>query len=389
MAFPLGEAISLEQLSTDPHPHLARLRAHEPVTWVPVLDGWLVTRRDLCVQVMRDADTFTVDDPRFSTAQVVGQSMLSLDGSEHRRHREPFAGALLYADVRERFSERVDREARRLAGNLASIGKAEIRRDLAGPLAVAVVSAALDLVGVEVRTVLSWYENIVADVDRLSRGEPATGAGLEAVAQLGHHVRLSSESRSGVLAGARNELTADEVVSNAAVMMFGGIETSEGMTTSLFWHLLTNPEQLQMVRDNRTLGRQAVEESLRLEPAAARVDRYSTKDVDLAGARIRKGDLVIVSLTAANRDPEAFSDPNRFDVLRPNARAHLAFAQGPHACIGIHLAKMETLAALGAVLDLWPAVRLEQISGGPTGLVFRKPHSLPVCWDPSTDSGRP
>jgi cytochrome P450 len=331
---------------------------------------------------MRDADTFTVDDPRFSTAQVVGPSMLSLDGSEHRRHREPFAGALLHADVRERFAERVTQEAWRLASNLAAIGKAEIRRDLAGPLAVAVVSAALDLVGVEVGTVLSWYENIVADVDRLSRGEPATGAGSEAVARLGHHVRLSSESRSGVLAGARSALTADETVSNAAVMMFGGIETSEGMTTSLFWHLLTNPEQLQMVRNDRSLGRQAVEESLRLEPAAARVDRYSTKEVDLAGAPIRKGDLVIVSLTAANRDPEAFSDPDRFDVRRPNARAHLAFAQGPHACIGIHLAKMETLAALGAVLDLWPAVRLGQISEGPTGLVFRKPHSLPVRWDP-------
>lgn len=389
MAFPLGGAISLEQLSTDPHPHLARLRAHEPVSWVPVLDGWLVTRRDLCVRVMRDADTFTVDDPRFSTAQVVGPSMLSLDGSEHRRHREPFAGALLHADVRERFAERVNAEAWRLASDLASVGKAEIRRDLAGPLAVAVVSTALDLVGVDVRTVLFWYENIVADVDRLSRGEPATGAGFEAVTQLGRHVRLSSEGRSGLLAGARSVLTADEVVSNAAVMMFGGIETSEGMTTTLFWHLLTNPEQLQMVRNDRSLGRQAVEESLRLEPAAARVDRYSTKDVDLVGAPIRKGDLVIVSLTAANRDPEAFSDPDRFDVRRPNARAHLAFAQGPHACIGIHLAKMETLAALGAVLDLWPAVRLDQISEGPTGLVFRKPRSLPVRWDTSTDSNRP
>jgi cytochrome P450 len=389
MAFPLGGALSLEQLSTDPHPHLARLRAHEPVTWAPVLDGWLVTRRDLCVQVMRDADTFTVDDPRFSTAQVVGPSMLSLDGSEHRRHREPFAGGLSHADVREHFAERVNGEAWRLASNLASAGKAEIRRDLAGPLAVAVVSAALDLVGVEVRTMLFWYENIVADVDRLSRGEHATGAGVEAVAQLGRHVRLSSEGRSGLLAGARSTLTADEVISNAAVMMFGGIETSEGMTTSLFWHLLTNPEQLQLVRNDRSLGRQAVEESLRLEPAAARVDRYSTKDVDLAGAPIRKGHLVIVSLTAANRDPEAFSDPDRFDIRRPNARAHLAFAQGPHACIGIHLAKMETLAALGAVLDLWPAVRLDQISEGPTGLVFRKPHSLPVRWDTSSDSDRP
>ncbi|MGH8958433.1 MAG: cytochrome P450 [Acidimicrobiia bacterium] len=388
MAFPLGGATSLDQLSTDPHPHLARLRASEPVTWVPVLDGWLVTRRDLCVQVMRDAVTFTVDDPRFSTAQVVGPSMLSLDGSEHRRHREPFAGALLAAEVRERFADRVNEDAWRLARDLASAGKAEIRRDLAGPLAVAVVSAALDLVDVEVRTVLGWYENIVADVDRLSKGEAASGAGFNAVTQLGHHVRQSSESRSGLLAAARSALSAEEVISNAAVMMFGGIETSEGMTTSLFWHLLTNPEQLQMVRNDRSLGRQAVEESLRLEPAAARVDRYSTRDIDLAGAPIRKGDLVIVSLTAANRDPETFSDPDRFDIRRPNARAHLAFAQGPHACIGIHLAKMETLAALNSVLDLWPAVRLDQTNGGPTGLVFRKPQSLPVRWDTNTNSDR-
>lgn len=389
MAFPLGGAISLEDLATDPHPHLARLRAQEPVSWVPVLDGWLVTRRDLCVRVMRDPDTFTVDDPRFSTAQVVGPSMLSLDGSEHRRHREPFAGELLAASVRARFADPVNREARRLVSNLAPAGKAEIRRDLAGPLATAVVSAALDLDGVDVKTMLSWYENIVADVDLLSRGEPATGAGFEAVRQLGHHVRLSSEHGAGLLAGARSALSAEEVISNAAVMMFGGIETSEGMTTSLFWHLLTSPEQLQMVRNDRSLGRQAVEESLRLEPAAARVDRYSTRDVDLAGAPIRKGDLVIVSLTAANRDPGAFFDPDRFDVRRPNARAHLAFAQGPHACIGIHLAKLETLAALEAVLDLWPAVRLDQFSGGPTGLVFRKPHSAFVRWDPSTDSDRP
>jgi cytochrome P450 len=337
---------------------------------------------------MRDAETFTVDDPRFSTAQVVGPSMLSLDGPEHRRHRDPFAGALLHAQVRDRFTDRVSQEARRLCEGLAPIGRAEMRRDLAGPLAVAVVSAALDLVEVEVRTVLGWYEGIVGDVDRLSRGEAATGAGRDAVIQLGEQVSKSAASRTGLLAAARSQLTSQELISNAAVMMFGGIETSEGMTSSLFWHLLTNPEQLELVRKDRSLGRQAVEESLRLEPAAARVDRYSTKDVDLAGAPIRKGDLVIASLSAANRDPATFPDPDRFDVRRANARAHLAFAQGPHACIGIHLAKMETLAALDAVLDFWPAVRFDRRGEGPRGLVFRKPQSLPVQWDPNAGTGQ-
>jgi hypothetical protein len=89
--FPIGAAAGLEELERDPHALLARLREHEPVSWLPALDGWLVTRRDLAMAVMRDPETFTVDDPRFSTGQVVGSSMLTLDGEEHRRHREPFA----------------------------------------------------------------------------------------------------------------------------------------------------------------------------------------------------------------------------------------------------------------------------------------------------------
>ena len=163
-----------------------------------------------------------------------------------------------------------------------------------------------------------------------------------------------------MLAAATGTLAAAEIASNAAVMMFGGIETSEGMTTTLFWHLLTNPDQLAALRADRSLGANAVEESLRLEPAAARVDRYATDDVELAGATIRRGDLVIVSLTAANRDPATYPDPDRFDLARPNARAHLAFAQGPHACVGLHLARLETLSALDAALDGWPDLRLDR-----------------------------
>ena len=88
--FPVGEAITLADLDRDPHPWLARLRDTEPVSWLPALNGWLVTRHDLAVTVMRDSAAFTVDDPRFSRRRVVGPSMLSLDGAEHGRHRAPF-----------------------------------------------------------------------------------------------------------------------------------------------------------------------------------------------------------------------------------------------------------------------------------------------------------
>jgi cytochrome P450 len=202
------------------------------------------------------------------------------------------------------------------------------------------------------------------------------------VSALGRSVAGTIEGGTGVLAQATATLTSDEVVSNAAVMMFGGIETSEGMTTTLFWHLLTNPDQLAALRADRSLGINAVEESLRLEPAAARVDRYATTDTELGGASIRRGDLVIVSLTAANRDPATFPGPESFVIARANAKSHLAFAQGPHACVGIHLARLETQSALDAVLDGWPGIRIDAGSTPPGGVIFRKPRSLPVRWEP-------
>jgi len=376
-----GESLTLELLDDDPYDALDRLRAHEPVAWVPALGGWLVTRRDLCIEVMRDAGRFTVDDPRFSTARVVGPSMLSLDGAEHRRHRDPFASAFRKPEVMARFAERVAAEARRLVDGLAPDGRAEIRRDLAGPLAVRVVAAALDLLDAEPGALLDWYDEIVAAVDRVSAGGEVGPAARDAVGALGRHVAGTIERGDGVLAAATATLAPAEVVSNAAVMLFGGIETSEGMTTSLFWHLLTHADQLTLLRADRSLGSNAVEESLRLEPAAARVDRYATTDTELAGVDIRQGDLVIVSLTAANRDPAMFPDPNAFDLTRPDAKSHLAFAQGPHACVGLHLARLETQAALDAALDGWPGLRLDGGSTPPTGVIFRKPRSLRVRWE--------
>jgi cytochrome P450 len=377
----LGADITLAELDAEPYDVLATLREPEPVAWVPVLDGWLVTRRDLCIEVMRDAERFTVDDPRFSTARVVGPSMLSLDGDEHRRHRDPFAAAFRRPQVMEQFADRVHAEALALIDGLRPRGRAEIRRDLAGPLAVRVVATALELLDVEPSVVLGWYDEIVGAVDRVSAGGEIGERAPAAVAALDSHVGGTIDHGSGVLADATATLSRREIVSNAAVMMFGGIETSEGMTTSLFWHVLTTPGALEAVQAEPALVTNAVEESLRLEPAAGRVDRYATVDVELGGSTIRRGDLVIVSLTAANRDPATFPDPDRFDLRRENARTHLAFAQGPHACVGLHLARLETQVALEIALERWPGLRIDDGATPPTGVVFRKPRSLPVRWD--------
>src|SRR5947207_5395668 len=109
-SFPVGAAASLAELDFDPHALLSRLREREPVSWLPALGCWLITRRDLALQAMRDPTTFTVDDPRFSTGRVVGPSMLTRDGSAHARHREPFARSFRLGDVRTRFTTLVEAE---------------------------------------------------------------------------------------------------------------------------------------------------------------------------------------------------------------------------------------------------------------------------------------
>ncbi|MBX7550951.1 cytochrome P450 [Streptomyces sp. tea 10] len=384
--FPLGSATTLTDLTDDPHPRLALLRAHEPVSWLPVLGGWLVTRRDLALRVMRDAATFTVDDPRFSTAQVVGPSMLSVEGAEHKRHRAPFADPFRAQDVHDRFTGFVEQEAARLVAGIRPRGSAELRREVAGPLAVAVVAESLGLVGAAAEEVLTWYDAIVSAVSDLTAGRPANPAGAAAFDQLRGSVEATVAAggdTSPLVAAARSKrLKLPEVVANAAVLMFGGIETTEGMIANAVLHLLAHPGQLALVRADPDLADAAIEESLRLEPAAANVDRYATTDVTIGGADVRRGDLVVVSLAGANRDPEVFQDPDVFDLRRDNSRLQLAFAHGPHFCLGAHLARLETRACLLALLDRLPGLRLDPASPtAPTGLVFRKPPAVRVRWD--------
>jgi cytochrome P450 len=411
--FPLGRSVTRAGLADDPHPALALLRRHEPVSWLPALGGWLVTSRDLALRVLRDPATFTVDDPRFTTAQVVGPSMLSLDGAPHSRHRACFTAGFSRAAVAERLGGFAEAETESLLGAIRPTGHADLRGALAGPLSVRVVAHALGLQEVQPSTVLSWYSGIVGAVSALT-GDPASDAepaghrpgvvtaGAEAFASLRAHLHAAlrdhpesllgqavrdtagAGTAEGLDTGGQDEsgLTVREVISNAAVLMFGGIETTEGMIANALLHLLSNPAQLELVQADPSLTGSAVEESLRLEPAAAMVDRYATRDVRLGDAAVRQGDLVSVSLAGAGRDPATFPGPDGYDVRRPNAHQHLAFAVGPHFCLGAHLARLEAVTAVRAALRL-PGLRLDPgRPSAPQGLVFRKPPALWVRWDP-------
>lgn len=374
--------VTLESLASDPHPALARLRRASPVAWLEDLGGWLVTGHGLAQRVLTDWQTFTVDDERFSTARVVGPSMLSLDGPRHTAHRSAFAPDLRRRAVYGRLKRRIEDSARSLVRLLAGTDSGDLRAAVATPLATEVMRDVLGLGELAVDQLTEWNESITAAIDEVTIGSAVPEYGVEAFEALRSAVSASMAS-GGALAGAadRGPLSLDEVAANVAVLLIGGIVTADGAVSIALRHLLDRPDLDGAIRDHPELVDRFVDESMRLEPAAAFVDRYATSEALLGPKRIQRGELVRVSISGANRDPDVFAQPDGFDLGRGNAADHLAFARGPHACLGIHVARLETRIAITTILEHLPGLRAAPGGiPGPHGLIFRAPERVPAVW---------
>ncbi len=205
----------------------------------------------------------------------------------------------------------------------------------------------------------------------IAAGAAPTDRGTVAMAELAVAVRAAAAVPSG--------LSVQEAVSDAAVIMFGGIETTEGMILNLLWHVLGDPAVRSAVAADPTRAERRGRGVA--APGAGGGGRRPLRHAAMSRSPTRRcgaGDLVVVSIAGANRDPVEFPDPDRFDLDRRNARQHLAFAAGPHVCIGMDLARLEAVTALTTLLRRRPGVGLAAGTPGPVGLVFRKPPSLVV-----------
>jgi cytochrome P450 len=248
------------------------------------------------------------------------------------------------------------------------------------------MTQALGLEGLATPDLLEIYKAIVEAVDAVTAGGEVPQRGHLAFEALRDAVVVtihSSPDSLPALVRSGSDLTDDEIASNIAVLLFGGVVTSEATIASVLFHVLGDESTRDQVTADRSLVRGAVEEAIRIEPAAAVVDRYATRAISVGGARIRQSNLVRVSLTAAGRDPLVFADPDRFDMKRANSGKHLGFARGPHACLGMHLARLEARAALDAVLSALPGVGLDGANTTPPeGLIFRGPERVTATWTP-------
>lgn len=162
-----------------------------------------------------------------------------------------------------------------------------------------------------------------------------------------------------------DRLTEEEVVANSIVTMVGGQETTTNLIGNGVLTLLRNPGEMERLQEDQSLTPSAVEEMLRYESPSQHTGRLAPEDVELGGKAIRKGQAVMAVMAAANRDPERFPDPDRFDVARADNR-HLAFGYAAHFCFGAALARVEGQEAFEAIVR-----RLSSLELQPGALVWR------------------
>jgi cytochrome P450 len=390
-SYPFGPPERLEI-----NPRYARLREHEPLSRVRLPygeDAWLAVRHEDVRTVFGDARfsraaAETRDEPRVGPDRA-GRNLLNMDPPEHSRLRRLVSKAFTARRVEE-LRPRARQITDDLLDSMAAIGPpADLIESFAVPLPVTVIC---ELLGVPVADQVqfrSWAEAILTTtaLSLEQRADSISRLGGYVAEQIERRRRTPTDDLLGALVLARDEhdrLSEPELVELSLGLLAAGYETTANQIGNSVYVLLTHPDELALLRARPELMPDAVEELMRFIPltAAASPARYATVDVSLSGGVVPAGDPVVVSRSAANRDPQAFPDPDRFDLTRwPNP--HVGFGFGMHFCLGAPLARMELQVALDSLLTRFPGLRFATDPDGlpwKTGMALRGLRSFPVAW---------
>jgi cytochrome P450 len=264
-------------------------------------------------------------------------------------------------------------------------GRADLISELTFPFPIQVIAGMLGLPEADLPQFHRWAVELISIAVDIPRGFAASEklrdyfAGILAQRRAEPREDVISVLAQAELDGQR--LSDEDVFAFLRLLLPAGAETTYRSSSNLLYGLLRRPEQLEALRCDRSLMRQAIEEGLRWEPPLTGIARLATRDVEVSGVQIPAGSVVSVCLGSANRDATRWENPDEFDLFRA-PKPHMAFAYGPHTCLGMHLARMETTVALNAILDRLPNLRLDPEGEDVhiTGLTFRAPRSLPVVF---------
>ena len=382
--------------SRDPYPELAQARRENPVqrlenSLMPhdeALPVFFVYDYESVSRVLRDAETFSsghiID---LIMGPVMGEHIiLGMDDPQHRRYRALVSTAFRQKVLARWESDLVERVAHDLIDNFADKGRADLVPSFTFPYPTRIIA---HLLGFPVKDYRQFQRWSIAILSFFTRQEEAIAASAEvkeyAAKLLDQRRREPREDIISDLAHAEidgEHLSDEEIFSFLRLLLPAGVETTYRSTGNFLFNLLSHPDQLDAVNQDRDLIPQAIEESLRFETPLLNITRMAKTDTEVGGVAIPAGSTVMVMLAAANREEDRYDSPDRFDIFRADPKPHISFGHGPHICLGMHLARMEMRVALTSLLDRLPNLRLDPEANDPhiRGQVFRSPTSLPVLF---------
>jgi cytochrome P450 len=386
LQFPIGVTVSLEDLGASDCEHiLDRLRETEPVSWIPALGGWLVTERETARSLLRPRIDVTVQSRQNMVRASLGRMMLTVDNDEHDRMRKPLEGPFRPREVEERFAAYVRDLANQLIDTFIADGEADIVAAFASPYAVQTAGKVIGLELGDVAQINDFYADFAGAMEYAGDPEPLRRAD-QARGRLDELLRVSLASSSSadslaraVLNDSSNDLSEDELIAQLRVIMFGAVETIQASITNTLLLLQLNPFAMKEISEDPKLLQSAVDESLRMIPPVAFIERWSKEPLDLGGVSIGAHEFIGISVIAVNRDPGTFERPHSFELHRSNVIRALSFSFGEHHCLGFHLARLQTTSALEELHRRLGAMTLVDYCA-PEGFAFRRPVLLRLSW---------
>lgn len=358
----------------------------DPEMFGDIPDVFTAFSYDAVQSVLRDGETFSSQGYADVMGRVMGHTILEMDEPEHHTYRGIVQQAFSRKTMERWEVEAIGPIVDEHIDAFVDRGRAELVRELTFPFPVKVIARLLGLPPEDLPQFHRWAVELISVGFNLERGLAASRALGECFGRVLDQRRAEpADDLMSLLAQAEldgQQLTDDEIFAFLRLLLPAGAETTYRSSSNLLFGLLTNPDQLDAVRADRGLMAQAIEEGLRWEPPLLTIIRTATRDTEVEGVAIRAGSMIVVNMGSANHDEKYWTDPESFDILRPQ-RQHLAFAFGPHMCLGMHLARMETRIVINRLLDRLPGLRLDPDADAPyiTGMTFRAPAALSVVWD--------
>jgi cytochrome P450 len=398
---PLARVLVGPQRGGDPYPLIEQIRAGGRLIRSPAVS--VTADHELCRTVLRD-DRFGVTtsanlglprpmswlirrtDPQLPNP-VEPPSMLAVDPPDHTRYRRAVVRAFTPRAVAQ-LSARVVDVANELLDRLEYASHPDLIADFATPLPAAIIAEILGIPE-DLRSRMLGHGDSGAPLLDIGVSWKAFRRAMQALREadqdFGEHIdRLRIQPGDDIFSRiiADGGLNRHELGTTAVLVVGAGFETTANLIGNAIVLLLQHRDQLAMLRADPGLWAGAVEEVLRLESPVQMTSRTAICEAELDGHHIAAGESVVLLLGGANRDPAVFDHPGRFDITRANARDHLSFSSGVHACLGANLARMEATVALQALFDRFPALQLD---GPPTPRGLANLHGfrrLPVTTGP-------